>query len=262
MNGYWEAVLGAALGLPGSARPGQGPRPLADLEDPGLPVEIEELDDAPLQRAPLPPAPRRAPPPAAAAAETPAKPTVSAAAPVLREMEPLRELEREDRRPAAEPAPAPTLSPIPPRASNAPEDAGPRQREAPQPAAPEPIRAVFVRDVPLHIVESPPSAAEPQPALPPVREDRQAQAAGPLRAPPPAEPVTVRAEPLAPPAPSIEKEIEQAPAPMLTIEIGRIDVRIDPLAAPPLPVAANPKALPDSVPSLADYLARRGEAGR
>lgn len=261
MNGYWDAIIGAALGLPGSARPGQGPRPLADLEDPGLPVEIEELSDAPLPRAPLPPPLRPAPLPPASAAEVPAEPATRAAAPASPTVEPLREAELEGGRPSAEATAAPGVAPIAQRALNAPEDPGPRSSEAPQPVAPEPIRAVFVRDVPLHVVEAP-SGPAPPPALPPAPEARAAEAARPLPAPAPAEPVTMRAEPLAPVAPSIEKEIEQAAPPMLTIEIGRIDVRIDPPAPPPLPIAAKSKALTDSAPSLADYLARRGEAGR
>ncbi len=259
MNGYWDAILGAAMGLPGSARPGQGPRPLADLDDPGLPVEIEELHDSELPRAALPTPPQRAPAPPPAAVEAPAEPVTRATVPAATAAEPLRAAEPQVRRPAAEPEAAPSAPPIAPSAPDRPDDPGPRVREAPQPAAPEPIRAVFVRDAPLHVGESP-SALVAAPALPSPPGDRT-EAAGPPP-PPAAEPVTVRAEPLAPPAPSVEREDERAEPPMLTIEIGRIDVRIDSPAAPPLPVVAKSAALPDSVPSLADYLARRGEAGR
>lgn len=60
----------------------------------------------------------------------------------------------------------------------------------------------------------------------------------------------------------VPEPIEAAPAPEpIVIEIGRIDVRI--LAPEPPRAAARPeRAPPSDVPSLADYLARRSEAGR
>jgi hypothetical protein len=261
MNGYWDAVVGAALGLPGTARPDQGPRPLADSEDQGLPVEIEDFRDAPLPRAPLSPATRPAPPSAAAATEAPAERAVPAPAPTRPAAAPTREAEPESRRPAAEPPAVPGITPIVPRAPQAPDDAPARLREAPQPVASEPAHAEPARHAPLKAIESPSAVAAP-PALPPAFEDRRAETAAPPPAPPAAEPATVTAEPLATLAPPIEKEDEQAAPPTLSIEIGRIDVRVGAPPAPPPPIAAKSKPLPDSVPSLADYLARRSEAGR
>jgi len=261
MNGYWDAVLGAALGIPGTARPGQGPRPLAEAGDHGLPVETEDFGDAPLPRASLPPAPRPAPPAAVVVAEAAVEPAVPAPAPTVPAAAPPREAQPERGRPAADPPAVPGIAPIAPQVPQAADHPPARLREAPKPIESEPVRAEPARDALLKVIE-PPSAVAPPPALPPALEDRPPKPAAPSPAPPPAEPATVPAEPLATFAPSIEKEDEQAALPMLTIEIGRIDVRVESPATPPPRIAAKSKPLSDSVPSLADYLARRSEAVR
>jgi hypothetical protein len=79
---------------------------------------------------------------------------------------------------------------------------------------------------------------------------------------PPVEVTTVPAEPLAALAPSIGEEDRQAAPPMLTIEIGRIDVRVVAPAPPPAVREVRPKPLSERVPSLADYLSGRSEAAR
>lgn len=261
MNGYWDAVLGAALALPGTARPGQGPRPLADGEDQGLPVETEDFRDAPLPRASQPAAARPTPPAAVVSTDAAVEPAFPAPVPTSPVAASPREVEPERGRPAPDPPPAmPGIDPIAPYVPQA-ADGGPaRVQEAPKPIASEPVRAEPARDAPLKAIEPPSPVATA--TLPPSLEDRPQVTTAPPPAAPPAEPATVPAEPLATLAHWIEKADERAAPPMLTIEIGRIDVRVESSAAPPTPIAAKSKPRSDAVPSLADYLARRSEAGR
>ena len=263
MSDYWDAVLGAAFGLPGTARPGQRPRPLDDPEDGGLPVEIEEFRDAPLH----PAVPRQVPRQVQVSTTTPepASPgerARSAPLPIESSTATAGAAEPEVPRPAGQspivPQAAPPAAPAP---AEAPAETAFRSRESTAQLPVEPVRALPAPAVSLASVETA-AAVAVHPALPPAIEKERTQALAPHHAQPPVERPTIPAEPVAPPAPSAGKEDEQAAPPMLTIEIGRIDIRIEPPQAPPRPIAAKPAALPDSVPSLADYLARRSEAGR
>lgn len=261
MSGYWDALLGAALGLPGTARPGPGPRLLAAGEDDGLPIELEALHDAPRAPPPAPSAPARTTPlaevrPEAVSEPEPLPPRLPApTAPSPRPSEPAPWAA------AAEPiAVERRVEAVPPLAQAAVERPGPAAA-TPQPVASEPPAVEATRAVPLKVVEPPP--AQVAPALPLPVEERPAETAAESSRtePMPVAPTTVAAEPLATPAAWSEKEEERPAPPLLTVEIGRIDVRI--VAPEPAPsLRPSPKRASDLVPSLADYLARRGETGR
>lgn len=260
MSGYWDALVGAALGRPGTARPLDPPLFSGD-EGAGL-VEAEERVEAP-------------PPIAAqAAAPVPARARPSAAG----------EAEAADRgeRPGVPPARTGSEAfeqALPPPVAHAPAQAAPPPLPAPpaerlerlivveerpaEVAGPDAARPAQPAPVAASAVEAagPGDALPLPPEAPPVAAPAPPRPAAPDLEPPRPEILLVAAEPVpAPPVPVEPPPRDAGPEP-LTIEIGRIDVRI---VAPAPPPAAEParRTLPDGVPLLADYLARRGEGGR
>lgn len=257
MSGYWDAVLGAALGLPGTARPQQPP--LFAAEDGAALAEVEEQRDAPRAPTPLaqPPALQQ-PPPAFGEAR------------------------------AAEPAP---VLPQPPAPVPAAAEAGTTRAGVGLPQPPEPPPRPSVAEMPAAELTAARRGRDPEPIVEPVKHEAHRErdpgietasdrgpkwkmieavpppppavreAAAPAEVPP-SEPILIAAEPSASPAPTIEPRYEEPTPQPLTIEIGRIDVRIlAPEASPPA-VVPKPAAPPEGVPSLADYLSRRSEAVR
>jgi hypothetical protein len=255
MSGYWDAVVAAALGLPGTARPERPPA--FAVEDDLLPVEMEDIADlsppqadiAVQRGAPTPAHETRddgaAAPEPTVAAETPVLPVESAAGDGL-------EIERAPAERPGEDRMADSRI-DPPRPLEMPDSS---QAAASLPSVGEPIA-----ERSLELATDAPQASEAVPALPelPVVSSEQAEPAASARAPDVQ--VTIAAEPV--PASLSDEHDEPAdaePAP-LVIEIGRIDIRLLAPEQPAVAPARRAEPFPSNVPSLADYLARRSEAG-
>lgn len=253
MNRYLQALAQAA-GWPEPADPGLDatPRPRARFE--GWDEAWEEAPSpwgeasAEVEAAvPLPPPDRANPPvlvPPIPETRAPITPTALVAPEAAREVPP-----------PAVPGPAPEPTRAKPLPSALPQPSAPLvtpaviqmpRLPAPPPLAartiPAPQAAPSPPDVPAPVLAAPlPEAATPPPAVA-VR---------------PAEPVQVTARPVAQPqepAPSVVPPPAVDPPPAFTIEIGRIEIRLDAPAAPP----SERRQAEPPVLTLADYLSQTG----
>jgi len=262
MSGYWDAVTRAALDLPAPA----GPRPRSLFEPDGMAGASDELESGgevfEQPRSGVSPAarPETAPPPPAvvegaarAAATSTGEIRMQAGPPAA-----TRPADAEDAGAVAERHM--TALPVEPVAKPSPTVVG-------RPPAPERIertevhlveRTETVREVVAEprvtVVESrlaPPEGAATLADQFPAPGDRQAAV--------PAAPSVVVAEPAMPAAPPVDRRAAVEAPPPFVIEIERVDIRIE-HEHQAAPVRPGPQpADVGSVPSLNDYLARRGE---